>query len=86
VTRIGRWPRAEWEVAWTAGLAIARSSQTHTGDSGVELDYWGGGWRSDLTIESRLPIARHAHLGGHYVLGRILRMSNHHTYSSGQGS
>jgi len=83
--RFGRWPRAELEVAWTAGLAIARSSQTHTGDSGVDVDYWGGGWRSDLALEGRLPIAGHTHLGGRYVLGRIWRMSNHHTYSSGHG-
>jgi hypothetical protein len=83
--RFGRWPRAELEVAWTAGLAIARSSQTHTGDSGVDVDYWGGGWRSDLAFEGRLPIARHTHLGARYLLGRIWRMSNHHTYSSGHG-
>jgi len=81
--RIGRWRRAELEVAWTTGLAIARSSQTHTGDSGVDVDYWGGGWRSDLAFEGRLPIARHAHLGGRYVRGRIWRASSHHTYSSG---
>jgi hypothetical protein len=83
--RFGRWPRAELEVAWTAGLAIARSGQTHTGDSGVDVDYWGGGWRSDLAFEGRVPIARHVHLGGRYALGRIWRMSNHHTYSSGNG-
>ncbi len=83
--RIGRWSRAELEVAWTAGLAIARSGQTHTGDSGVDVDYWGGGWRSDLAIEGRLPIAGRAHLGARYLLGRIWRASNHHTYSSGQG-
>jgi hypothetical protein len=83
--RLGRWPRAELEVAWTAGLAIARSSQTHTGGSGVDVDYWGGGWRSDLAFEGRLPIARNTHLGGRYVLGRIWRMSEHHTYSIGHG-
>jgi hypothetical protein len=83
--RFGRWPGVELEVAWTAGLAIARSSQTHTGDSGVDVNYWGGGWRSDLAFEGRLPIARHTHLGGRYVLGRIWRMSDHHTYSTGYG-
>lgn len=83
--RLGRWPRGELEVAWTTGLVIARSSQTHTGDSGVDVDYWGGGWRSDLAFEGRLPIARHAHLCGRYVLGRMWRASSHHTYSSGHG-
>jgi hypothetical protein len=83
--RFGRWPGAELEVAWTAGIAIARSSQSHTGGTGVDGDYWGGGWRSDLAFEGRLPIALHLHVGGRYVLGRIWRMSNHHTYSSGQG-
>jgi hypothetical protein len=81
--RFGRWPRAELEFAWTAGIAIARSRQTHTGGSGVNGGYWGGGWRSDLAFEGRLPIARHVHLGGRYVLGRIWRMSDHHTYTSG---
>ena len=83
--RFGRWPRAELEVAWTAGLAIARSSQTHTGDSGVDVDYWGGGWRSDFAFEGRVPLTRHAHLAGRYALGRIWRMSDHHTYSTGHG-
>lgn len=81
--RLGRWPRAEIEIAWTAGLAIARSSQTHTGDSGVDGTYWGGGWSSHLAFEGRLPVARHVHLGGRYVVGRIWRMSDHHTYSTG---
>ena len=83
--RIGRWPRAELEVAWTGGIAIGRSSQSHSGASGVDVDYWGGGWRSDLVFEGRLPIARHVHLGGRYVLGRIWRMTSHHTYSAGHG-
>jgi hypothetical protein len=83
--RLGRWPRAELEVAWTTGLAIARSHQTHTGDSGVDVGYWGGGWRSDLAFEGRLPIARNTHLGCRYVLGRIWRASSHHTYSAGHG-
>jgi hypothetical protein len=83
--RLGRWPRAELELAWTAGLAIARSGQTHTGDSGIEGDYWGGGWRSDLAIEGRLPITRQAHLGCRYVFGRIWRATSHHTYSAGHG-
>jgi hypothetical protein len=81
--RFGRWPRAEIEVAWTAGLAVARSGQTHTGGTGVDVDYWGGGWRSDLALEGRLPVAQRLHVGARYVLGRIWRMSEHHTYSSG---
>jgi hypothetical protein len=83
--RVGRWPRAELEAAWAGGIAIGRSSQSHTGDSGVDVDYWGGGWRSDLVFEGRLPVARHTHLLGRYVLGRIWRMTSHHTYSAGHG-
>jgi len=83
--RYGRWPRGEIELAWTAGLAITRSDQSHTGGTGLEEGYWGGGFRSDVAIEGRLPIARHAHLTGRYVLGRVWRMTSFHTYSVGQG-
>jgi hypothetical protein len=83
--RFGRWPRGEIELAWTAGLAITRSNQTHTGGYGVDESYWGGGFRSDLAIEGRIPVARHAHLGGRYVTGRMWRAASYHTYSIGQG-
>jgi len=83
--RVSRWPRAEVEVGWTLGLAIARSSQTHTGDAGVQGSYWGGGWRSELSIEGRVPVARHAHLAGRYAFAESWRMTSHHSYAVRQG-
>ena len=82
VARIQRWTRAEVEVAFSPGLAIGRSRQSHSAGTGIDDGYAGGGGTAELSARVRVRLSPQMQLVTTYVGSQDWRLSDHRSYSA----
>ena len=82
VARLQRWTRAQVEVAFSTGLAIGRSRQSHGAGTGIEDGYAGGGGTAEFTTNVRVRISPQMQLITTYIGTQDWRLSDHRSYSA----
>ena len=82
VARLQRWARTEVEVAFSPGLAIGRSRQSHSAGTGIDDGYAGGGGTAELTAHVCVRLSPHVQLVTTYAGSHDWRLSDHRSYSA----